>query len=217
MKSTLQILLLTIITSQCCAQKVKHGIAYPIKIEAIQQADTVFWYGVDFSMARLTDGSKMSEGELMKNKYVPGWIAELNRRYSEEYFSKKIRPKKLSIDLDVVQNKYLEIDAGSFVIFSDYSFSLDSVERKIETYNLRQSSGLGLVLVIENMNKPNHYVTGYFAFFDIETRTIVHALKTKGLPGSKYGFHHWWKEGFIELFGVFFGKYYKKIPPSVNR
>jgi hypothetical protein len=206
------LLLFAWLANQCSAQKLKDGIVFPINAARVQLSDTVYWYGVDFRMARLTDGSKMSEGELMKNKYVPGWMAELNNRYHIEYFSKKIAGKVVLFELDAVQSDYLQIDARDFVVFSDHSFPLENVGRRIESYDLPQKKGLGLVLVIENMNKPNRYVTGYFAFFDIESRRIVHALKTKGLPGSKYGFHHWWKEGFIELFGYFFGKYYRNIP-----
>ena len=191
------------------SQKPKKGIEYMLNISKLSAATDVVWYGVDFSKCRITDGSKMSEAKVMKEKYVPGWISLMNQSYDLEYIKRKLG-KNVTEDLNKIQKLYTTIDEKELVTFANYSFPLDSVKAFVNSYPLPEKSGVGFVLIIENLNKPERYITGYFTFFDLQSREILYTTKMKGLPGSKYGFSQWWKEGMVELFEYYFRDYYRK-------
>ncbi|NJN24832.1 MAG: hypothetical protein HC819_01985 [Cyclobacteriaceae bacterium] len=58
------------------------------------------------------------------------------------------------------------------------------------------------------MNKPDRFTTAYITFFDIESKEVLWTTKTKGLPGSKWGYKYYWFEGYVECLKVFMSKYY---------
>lgn len=188
------------------SQKRKHGIDYPLNVTKLIEANNIVWYGVDFSKSRISDATKIKDATVIKEKYIPSWIYLMNKRYDLKYIQKKIK-KYTTEDLNSIQKLYTNINEEELVLFSDYSFPIDSVKSYVSSYSMPQSSGVGLVLIIENLNKPNRFISGYFVFFDLTTREVLHATKMKGLPGSKYGFTQWWKEGMIELFDYYFNRH----------
>ena len=195
------------------SQKRKKGISYKFNISKLEAASDVVWYGVDFSKCKITDGSKMSEGYQMKEKYIPGWISLMNQRYDLDYIRRKLK-KNVSEDLNTIQKLYKNIDERELVTFSNYSFPIERVKAIVKDYPLPEKSGIGFILIIENLNKPDRFITGYFTFFDLYSREIICATKMKGLPGSKYGFSQWWKEGMVELFDYYFRDYHRRLIKS---
>lgn len=193
------------------AQKKKKGIEYKYDVNALIKAENIIWYGVDFSKAKMTDPVKVYESSLVKNKHIPSWISTLNLKFSDDYVKKWFKNRNYSSDLASVQKLFLSIDENNVVVANDYNIPIDSIAPFIEAYSLPQTNGVGFVLIVENLNKPSRYVTGYFVFFDIESRQVLYANKMKGNPGSRYGFSQYWKNGMYELYAYFFGKYLKRL------
>ena len=196
------------------AQKMNGGLEYKIDLNKLISSSQIVWYGIDFSKTKLTDESKLSEGQLLKEKYIPGWIALLNDRFSDEWLRGKFKKEVFISDLRSVQRMVKNMNVNEIVTFEKYSFHMDSVASFVRSYTLPQSSGIGFVLIMENLNKPARYVTGYFTFFDIESRKILYAKEMKGFPASYHGFSQWWNEGMIDLFDYFFKDYLKPLLKS---
>ena len=46
--------------------------------DIVRQAEEINWYGLDLSMASLTNGKKSKDGELIRDTYCPAWITYFN-------------------------------------------------------------------------------------------------------------------------------------------
>ncbi len=203
------ILLIFITTYKSFAQKPKKGIEYKKNINKLVLSNAIVWYGVDFSRCKLTDAKWIAKTSIIKDSKIPEWIAILNKEFDHEWISSKIKNKIITSDLNSIQMLYKTIKDSELVSFEAYSFPIDSIALFVKYYQLPQANGTGLVLIIESMNQPERYITGYWTFFDIQTREILYATKMKGLPGSRYGYTQYWKAGLEELYAYYFRNYYK--------
>lgn len=191
-------------------QKTKEGIEFKKNINKLVAAQEIIYFGVDFSKCKISDAKLIGKATIMKDIQIPEWIAILNKKYELDWIKGKLKKEKVSTDLNSIQILCKDIKESELVTFSTYSFPIDSVSLFVNAYKLPQKGGVGLVLIIENLNKLERYITGYWTFFDISTREILYATKMKGLPGSKYGFAQYWKEGMVEIYEYYFRDYYKR-------
>lgn len=191
----------------------KQGMEYKFNIEKIFSAKAVIWYGMDFSKSKLTnpDPKKLDQGSLMKEKYVPAWMEIVNERYYSELVKEKLKKDTVIKDLISIQQLFKTIDEKKFISSAEYNFTIDSVKSVVKNYKLPQTNGVGCVLILENLNAPDVFVTGYFTFFDIETKDVLYVIKAKRKPNGNYGFTQYWKEGIEGLIDYSFMCYKKAL------
>jgi hypothetical protein len=211
MKKIFLILFVFILSSNnyCFGQKMKKGIDHPFNVETVFEANSIVYYGWDFSNFKITDPRKINDGEIILRKDLPALIGELNEYYPAEKISKHLK-KEVSENLGTIQRLIQNSDPETLVIYNTYEFSIDTVKKIIQAYDLPEEEGIGFVILLETFNKPKRYVTGYATFFDIESRNLLWSVKMKGNPGSKYGFVNYLFNGFTEVYAYFMADYYKK-------
>lgn len=207
--------LLTFIPSTCIAQNEKCGIVYPINVNKYDELSSVIWYGWDFSNFKICD--KNVYNYLIKDQYIPEWITRMNKMFSENEVRRDLGKQNFSSDLKTIQDLYKTKDFKTFLTFDKFELSIDSIKSIVKKYQLPQKSGAGFVIIIENLNKPERYVTGYLTFFDIATKEVLWTTKMKGLPGGKWGAELYYRNGILELYPYFFRKYYSKTIKNANK
>ena len=220
MKKTLKVLLIIILTGFSIsfqAQEMKKGIEHKLDMKTLIESDSIVWFGWDFSQSRMNDFSKMSEGDLMVNKYIPAICDRLNNRLPPETIEKQLKKEKFSYDFGSIQKLYKKIDPNEFVIGTQYGFNIEKLKEIVSGYELPQKTGIGLVINIIELNKVERYVTGFVTFFDIQSKEILWTTKMKGKPGSKYGLAMYWLEGVSELYAYFIGDYYTRSIKSSKK
>jgi len=191
------------------SQDMKHGIDYQYNFFKYIDTDKIIWYGWDFSNFKITDHN--AYGYMVKNEYIPIWLDKLNDMVSENRVRRNLDKQEVIADLASIQNLYKSVDDKTFESSGLYVISIDSLKSIVKRYVLPQTEGVGFVIIIETMNKPQRYVTGYLTFFDIKTREVVWATKMKGLPGGKWGAELYYRNGLIELYDYFIARYYHKV------
>jgi hypothetical protein len=207
--------LLACIPAICLAQKEKCGIVYPIDVKKYNGTTSVIWYGWDFSNFKICDQSVYNY--LIKDQYIPEWIARMNKMFSENEVRRDLDKQNFSSDLKTIQDLYKTKDFKTFLTFDKFELTIDSIKSIVKGYQLPQKSGAGFVIIIENLNKPERFVTGYLTFFDVATKEILWATKMKGEPGGKWGAELYYRNGILELYPYFFRKYYTKtLKKAIN-
>lgn len=190
------------------AQKVKHGIENKLNLTKYVQSQEVVWYGWDFSNIKVCDSKIYSY--VLTETLIPEWLEKLNNQFSINEMKRKLDKPIFSADLQTVQNLYKSKDYKQLLTSDKYELSLDSIKNIVSRYKLANKTGIGAVIILENINKPERYVSGYVTFFDIPTRELLWATKMKGLPGGKWGEELYYRNGLIEIYAYFFAKYYNK-------
>ena len=206
--------LVTCVPSICLGQKEKCGIVYPINVKKYNELSSVIWYGWDFSNFKICDQNVYNY--LIKDQYIPEWITRMNKLFSENEVRRDLDKQNFTSDLKTIQYLYKSKNFKDFLTFDKYELPIDSIKAIVKRYPLSQKSGAGFVIIIENLNKPERYVTGYLTFFDVATKEVLWATKMKGEPGGKWGAELYYRNGILELYPYFFRKYYNKTIKNAN-
>ncbi len=200
-----------IITSACFiiahAFSQTAGNKGPDQSERVKKCDSIWYYGVDLSHVRVTDGDKMSRSQKYAAVYPSAWIAFVEKELPPYNFIQPALHKKAFFYLhDEVQNNTQRV-SPYFIIGVNYSFPLDTVSKAVKSYQLSRKSGIGLVIIAENFNKNYESSSSWVTFFDIRTREILWTMKVTG-KCSHMGYTAHWGSGVVEGFKNFIGSAY---------
>lgn len=190
--------------------KPKKGIDYQYDVKTVFNTHNLIYYGWDFSQSKLTDLSKIGDKRLIVEKYIPEWMAMMDNRYSADLLKRNFKMEQVTENFKSVQDLYRKMDVDAYISPSRYEISIEKLNSIVKSYDLPEKSGIGFVIIIENFNKPERFVTGYLTFFNIETRKILWATKMKGVPGSKWGFTQYYYQGLVELYDYYIRDYFGK-------
>jgi len=199
-------LLIAILASN--AQEVKFGIQYQIDIQKYIEQQSVIWYGWDFSNFKVCDQNIKTY--IVKDKYIPVWIEKMNDFFPEKHVRKELNKEFFSSNPNTIQNLYKQKNFREYLTDDKFELPLDSIKAIVKRYPLTEKSGAGFVIIVENLNKPERYVTGYLTFFDINTKEVLWTTKMKGQAGGKWGPEEYYRNGLVEIYPYFFRKYYSK-------
>jgi hypothetical protein len=183
------------------------NIQSPENADLIRKAETLYFYGLDLSHLRISDGLKVSRGPEYSKVYPQAWINSIEKEIVRNHFVQKSLRKRH------FYYKQVEIISTSvkvvpdFIISKDYFFPLDTVKAAIANYDLQENSGIGLVFIPENFNKYRERAYTWIVFFDIKTREVLWAAEESGAC-RHMGYTAHWTSGIVEGFKRFVSKDY---------
>ncbi len=194
--------------SSCSEEMILYKSETPDR-ERVFEADSIIYYGVDFSKVRLSNPEKAMQDEEL-TKFFGAWISWLDdeippKKYIARWLKKK---ERLVYERGIIQERF-SLVPNDWVIIEDYSFPIDTVKRTLKTYDLKRKDGVGFVVNAENLNKRGEYVSAYYTFFDIKTREVLWSTKAKG-NASSYGMTEHWARGILDGMKEFVDQVYKK-------
>jgi hypothetical protein len=168
--------------------------------EIVKQAEAINWYGLDLSMASLTNGKKSKDGELIRDTYCPAWITYFNDKIPPEKLEKRSYfGKKVIYDPVSVQDRYKLLDTETWVTHYEKNINEEQIKDLIKSYELQEKEGIGCVLIVDNLNKPKERTTAYLTFFDIKSREIYWLIKSKA-KADGWGMTGFWGQGLMGNF-----------------
>jgi len=177
-------------------------------LDYLLKAEVLFYFGVDFSHLRITDGPKISRSYEYSKVYPSSWIACLEKELiTNGYLKKALKKDVVHFNQDDIYDRSLKV-LPDFIIGETYSFPFDTIESAVKNYKLNQKSGIGLVLIPENFSKPQELARTWIVFFDIDNRDILYAKKVLGTC-THMGYTHHWCSGVIDGFESFIRNQYR--------
>ena len=155
--------------------------------------EPVTWLGLDFSELKLIKSDETVTESELQDKYFPGW----NDLVLNE-------PKKFdiakAIDHDVVDNYLDAVTAvnenakGGFITTDKSAFEHldnDKVKQMAKKYNLKGKSGIGLVFIVESMDKNRKEASIWVTFINMGTKEVLLSKPVTGESGG-FGFRNYW-------------------------
>jgi hypothetical protein len=157
----------------------------------IFKGNEITWYGLDFSNVRLIGAIGFKNPEKIKSYYFDAWnsliIYETNKYKLDKFFHKESVENYLNIVTD--RNTLPNLD--ELVIETEYSFGAEEVMRMISEYDSGEKEGIGLVFILESLNKYKERAIIWVTFFDIQTKQVLLTERLEGKAGG-YGFRNFW-------------------------
>lgn len=155
--------------------------------------EPVTWLGLDYSELQLIrDDEKITEKEL-QDKYFPGWNELILNEPVKYDIAKAIDHDDISYYTDAV-NAINSNAKGSFITDDVKAFThLDEakVKQMVKKYNLKGKSGLGLVFIVEAMDKAQKEASIWVTFIKMDTKEVLLAKPVIGASGG-FGFRNYW-------------------------
>jgi hypothetical protein len=157
---------------------------------AIYGNDTVIWFGADFSLFRLSNPKKMEQDEKLY-EYIYAWNLEYKNTISNVKLASWLKAKKVVNDKDFTDSAYESYLTSNWIIEDKHEITLDEIEEHLKNYT-SENSGIGLTFILENFKKEpsgpgaTSKVHGYFIWFDIDSKKIIHSSKISGHPSTAH-------------------------------
>lgn len=154
------------------------------------------FYGIDFSKGRVYGAA--DEPEKLRKAF--GDINMLFIMEPEKYDVAKFVGKPMNdIRIDAVtnMNDTIPLDSIKTVVkghtIGDSAIVQTVKDLCIVSYN----HGMGLVMIMETLDKPAELGTFVFVLFDIDTRNVISHWKLSGEPGG-FGLRNYWAHSVYE-------------------
>jgi len=179
-------------TPNCQTQKERGAKIFGNRANEVFFRQDLVYYGYDMTYARLSNPKKMGESMILIQKYFNDFGQELEKNVGYSEFKKWMRKSSMLLGNSVFSN-YYKRDFNKFVEYGNYCISFNDLQKIIESYVIRESQGIGMVINVVNFNKDREFSMQYITFFDIKTREILYALLTTGEAGGGGFVGHWAK------------------------
>jgi hypothetical protein len=175
--------------------------------QEVKSAGTIFYYGVDFSHVRISDGPKTIKNAEYSKVYPPAWISYVEKEMPPAYVQRIMKKAILIYKQEEIYPVSIQV-FPDFIISADYSFPVDTLKVAVKKYTLGEQSGVGLVLIPENFNKAKEKAMTWVVFFDIQTRELLWTTKVDGRC-EHMGYTAHWASGVIDGFKRFIRNDYR--------
>ncbi|MCF2447481.1 hypothetical protein L0657_26235 [Dyadobacter sp. CY345] len=167
--------------------------------------------GLDFTQAKYIGRIGFTDPAAIKNQHMVSWnnlieyepkkfsLQEAFRLKPEQYQSKVTDMIKLNESADVKDN----------IIEEPYTITEDQVKKSVAKYSLTEKDGIGLVYVVESLNKNAEKMCAWVTFIDLKTKKVLYTEKLEGAAAG-FGFRNYWAGAVYKINKSINSKYYKQ-------
>jgi hypothetical protein len=160
-------------------------------------ASTSVYLGIDFTKARI-----INDPTANPQAFVDRYFSSINELTATEYKKYDIREvfKKNFVDHDFtgVDARNAKINASEVIS----SNSADAMRLKpadiaevVNHFNYNGKTGVGILFIMEGMDKPDKSVTVWVTLIDIATKNIILTERVQARTGSGFGERNYWASG----------------------
>lgn len=191
-RSFLLLSFVLVMTGSATAQSKKDFFASPDK--------KTTWLGLDFSDLRIF-GDTEANVQAIKDQYF-GSINDLVLTEPDKYdVAKAFKRTKLVYDLTAVTKRNAEVDSNKLIVMNSeevMKVTPERVQELVNAYQLTESTGYGIVFIMEGFNKSKKEATMYVTIIDMGSKKV---LLTKRMAGDAagFGYRNYWARTVYEV------------------
>ena len=161
----------------------------------------ITYLGIDFSQARLV-GDAGAVATDFKDKHFPG-INQLVINEPKKYdLTKALKRSNITNDIAVTEAANAKIEADKIKVSSAPAANrLDAaaIQKIVQDYDLSGKKGIGMVIIMEDLNKTSERGSMYVTFLDLGTHKVLFTERLTGKAGG-FGNRNYWAKPVYEVF-----------------
>jgi len=162
-------------------------------------AQEITWLGLDYSVAYFTDEKAFPDPNTLKNKLFFEWNEFVFTEQKKFDIGRTFNKTYVIYSTSYINSRNKNTDVSSHIgNFGYYQrhFNNDSIQEIISSYSLPDNiSGVGLVFIVESLNKPEREAVYWITFFDIKTKEVLLTERFIGKPFGG-GTRNYWANSF---------------------
>jgi hypothetical protein len=168
--------------------------------QEIFNANEITWFGLDFTKAKLMGSFAEfnSAGQKDENdirlKYFPAWNNVIVQEKEKYDLPGVFRKNEVNYNLEIVHKRNFDVKNDDlFEINPGEGKHLDekAVQDIISQYDVKGGKGVGIVFIVETLDKYSESGTYFVTFFDIATKKVLLTQRMTGQAGG-IGLRNYW-------------------------
>lgn len=156
--------------------------------------------GLDFTQAKYIGKIGFTDPMAIQNQHIVSWnnLIELEpKKFSlQKAFNLKDDQYKSKVEDMVKLNKSVNVEKN--ITDEQSALTEDQVKKAVGKYTLSEKDGIGLVYVVESLNKNSEKLVVWVTFIDLATKKVLHTEKVEGKAGG-FGFRNYWAGGVYKV------------------
>ncbi|HKH61411.1 MAG TPA: hypothetical protein VKA49_11300 [Flavitalea sp.] len=178
------------------------GLLQPVFSQTAKEAfsgSPITYLGIDFTQARLINDAGAS-GTDLKEKHFPG-INQVVINEPKKYDLEKAFKTTVTSDISVTEKANATIDADKIKSSSssdESRLTAADIQNAVNQYDLGGKKGIGLVFIMEGLNKPGAKGSMYVTFIDMASKKVLFTERMVGKAGG-FGYKNYWAKSVYEV------------------
>lgn len=168
------------------------------KTSDVFEVNEITWYGLDFSNVRLIGAIGFKNPEKIKNYYFDVWNSLILAEAGKYNLAKFFQKESINNYLDIVKERNTLPDSDELVIEIEHSFGAEKVRQIISEYDSGNKDGIGLVFIVESLNKHEEKAFTWVTFFDIQSEQVLLTQRFDG-KARGFGFRNYWAGAYHKI------------------
>lgn len=164
----------------------------------------ISWLGIDFSHAKLI-GSFAEFSEMgtkstivIKNKYFTGWNKLILNEAKKYDIKGMLYRNSITNDIDMIMAKNAQTPEASIESYNAITYNNEDITKFVNEYNTEGKSGIGIVFLVENLNKSITEASIYFVAINLSTKEVLIAERFIETPKG-IGIRNYWANTFYKM------------------
>lgn len=174
----------------------------------VYSASEIRFYGYDFNSLKLAETKRMGE-DLKQQLYA--WVDFCQKHITDEKLTAWFRKEKVSVDYSPTVEPLRSINGERVVTYEKNVIPQDSLQSIVGAYILKEKEGIGMVVILECLDKPTNKTSAYFTFFDIASRKILKSDYVSEKEVDGYGLTNYWGVSIVGITKNYASAYRKSI------
>ncbi|NIJ54904.1 hypothetical protein [Dyadobacter arcticus] len=171
--------------------------------------------GLDFTQAKYVGAIGFTDPAAIQNQHMVSWnnLIEMEpKKFSlQKAFNLKDDMYASKVEDMISYNKSVNVKEN--ITESEYAITEDQVKKSVAKYSLSEKDGVGVVYVVESLNKITEKLNVWVTFIDLKTKKVLYTEKVEGKAGG-FGFRNYWAGGVYKVNQEIGSKLYKKWSKS---
>ena len=160
----------------------------------------VVFLGLDFTQAKYIGRIGFTDPAAIKNQHMVSWNNLIEAEPKKFSLEKPLKLKDGQYTAQVTDmikyNKAANVEDN--IIDDEYTITEDKVKKSVAKYSLTDKDGIGVVYVVESLNKTAETLYAWVTFIDLASKKVIYTEKIEGKAGG-FGFRNYWAGGVYKI------------------
>ncbi|MEJ0102346.1 MAG: hypothetical protein WDO19_07270 [Bacteroidota bacterium] len=155
----------------------------------------VFYYGIDFTKAKLIDDATVSASDIRDRQFTG--INQLIINEPDKYNLKDAFNRTLDHDISAVNARNEKANTEAILSSNTADFHRlkeDDIAALIKGFDAGGKKGIGLLFIVEGMSKSAKSIAVWVALFDPKSKKVLLTERIEGKP-TGLSFRNYWAGG----------------------
>jgi hypothetical protein len=171
----------------------------------------VIFLGLDFTQAKYIGSPGFTDPNAIQNQHMVSWNTLIKAEPKKFSLVKplKLRDDQYSAKVSDMIKHNKNANVADNIINEAYTLTESQARKAVSGYTLTEKDGVGVVYVVESLNKTLEKMTVWVTFVDLATKKVLLIEKVEGKPAG-FGFRNYWAGAVYKINGNIGSNYYKK-------